>query len=418
MTPEPEPSAPARMPPAPGGDASSPFDRPGLLARVAPFAIVAMLAEASLALPPGIRSPPAAAASLVLLLATAAAFLLPWSRLPAWMPVMVPLLYTGSVLALILATGPTSGAGTAVLIPLVWTALFHRRWESACVVAAIVVTMVITSLTPVAVPGSVIARRVLLWASLGALISVAAHGLRDRIRRSQEERERLQARLRELSVMEDRDRIAAEIKDKVIQRIFAAGLSLQGVATLTDEPEVRSRVGATVEELDRVVRILRDSVYGFERRLHDRGLRREVLHLCAGLPSAPELSFAGPVDGALQPGARIQLLDVLRETLDLLGRHSAAARIAITASDDSCVTVVETEPPPGTGAGEAGPDFSGIRDRAAHSGIRLDIEPLPSGTRLALKIPFADTPGHGIPSQPGPHQDRAGLLAGPGVRRS
>jgi signal transduction histidine kinase len=90
-------------------------------------------------------------------------------------------------------------------------------------VAAIVVVEVIISLTPVAVADSVIARRVLLWASLGTLISVAAHGLRDGISRSQTERESLQERLRELSVIEDQERIAAELRGTVIQRIFAAG---------------------------------------------------------------------------------------------------------------------------------------------------------------------------------------------------
>jgi hypothetical protein len=104
---------------------------------------------------------------VLLLLAVAAAFLLPWPRLPVWASVFVPLLYTGSVLALILAAGATSGVGIVILVPLVWTALFHRRWESACVVAAIVVVEVIVSLTPVAAAHSVVARRVLLWALLG-----------------------------------------------------------------------------------------------------------------------------------------------------------------------------------------------------------------------------------------------------------
>ena len=71
-----------------------------------------------------------------------------------------------------------------ILIPLIWTALFHRVWESACVVVAIVAVEVVLSLTPVAAGDPVIARRVILWASLGAVISIATHGLRDRIRRS------------------------------------------------------------------------------------------------------------------------------------------------------------------------------------------------------------------------------------------
>ena len=165
------------------GAAGSPFQRPGLWARVAPFAIVAVLAEASLALPSGHESGGAVLASVLLLLGRAGV-LLPWSRLPRWLQVLVPLTCTGSVLALDLAAGFTSGVGIVILIPLVWTALFHRRWESVCVVAAVVAVEIIISLTPVAAPEAVITRRAVFWASLGALISVAAHGLRERIRRS------------------------------------------------------------------------------------------------------------------------------------------------------------------------------------------------------------------------------------------
>ena len=163
-----------------------------------------------------------------LLAATAAAFLLPWPRLPGWLTVLVPLAYTGSVLALLLAAGPTSGVGVVLLVPLVWTALFHRTWESGCVVAAIVATELVISLTPEPAPAAVLARRLLLWTLLGALVSVATHGLRDRIRRSQRATLTLQQQLREATVVADRDRIAASLKDQVIQRVFAAGLTLQG----------------------------------------------------------------------------------------------------------------------------------------------------------------------------------------------
>jgi hypothetical protein len=166
---EPEAGAPL----ADGRRAGYPFRGPGLLVRVGPFAAIAVLAEASLALPPGPASTWAAVVSVALLAAVAAAFLLPWSRLPGWLPVLVPLAYTGSVLALLLAAGTTSGVGIVILVPLIWTALFGRPWESACVVAAIVAVEVVISLTPVAVPDAVIARRVILWAALGAVISVA-----------------------------------------------------------------------------------------------------------------------------------------------------------------------------------------------------------------------------------------------------
>lgn len=112
-------------PAAPPDD--SPFRRAGLAGRLWPFAVVAILAEASLALPPVSHDWAALTVSLVLLLAVAVEFALPWQWMPAGLRVLVPLTYTGSVLALTLAGGPVSGIGVVVLIPLIWTALFHRR---------------------------------------------------------------------------------------------------------------------------------------------------------------------------------------------------------------------------------------------------------------------------------------------------
>jgi Histidine kinase len=326
---------------APGAAAGYPFRGPGLVARVVPFAAVAVLAEASLALPPGTQADPAVAASIILLLVTAAEFLLPWRRLPAWLSVLVPLTYTASVLALILAAGPTSGVGIVILIPLIWTALFHRKWESACIVAAIMILQGIISLTPVIDPDAVTLRRVLLWGALGVLISVAAHGLRDRIGRSQREGARLQERLREVTVMEDRERIAADLRDKVIQQIFGAGLTLEGAASLTTQPEVRRRLESSVADLDRAVRLVRVAIFGLGHRSPGRGLRQDVLELCGGLDPVPEVSFSGPVDGALNPGARAELLGLLGDALGVLGRESAPARVSIAAGDDSCQAVVE-----------------------------------------------------------------------------
>jgi signal transduction histidine kinase len=370
-----------------GEAVGGPFQGPGLRARALPFAVVAATAEASLLLPPGPQSWPAVIISVALLLAVAAAFTLPWARLPAWMPVLVPLAYTGSVLALILAAGATSGVGIVILIPLIWTALFHRPWESACVVAAIVAVEVTISLTPVLVPGAVLARRILLWACLGALISVAAHGLRDRVRRTQEESELLQRRLSERTVMADRDRIAADLQDKVIQRIFAAGLALQSAEAQAVRPEVRQRIGTAVGELDHAVRMLREAVFGLEHRLRGYGMRQEVLAVCAELDPAPEVSFTGPVDGALHPSAGAVLVESLRESLAVIGRYAPPVSIAVAADGDYCRAVIETGPmAPESGAGR---ELAALRDRGTEAGLSLDIEPTPGGTRLAWQMPLA-----------------------------
>ena len=373
--------------PAPGSAAGYPFRGPGLVARVVPFAAVAVLAEASLALPPGPQSQSAVIASIVLMLATAAEFALPWERLPAWLSVLVPLTYSASVLALVLAAGPTSGVGIVILIPVVWTALFHRRWESACIVAAIMLLQGIVSLTPVVAEDSVTARRVLLWGALGALISVAAHGLRARISRSQQESARLQERLREVTVMEDRERIAADLRDKVIQQIFGAGLTLQGAASLTTQREVRRRLESSVADLDRAVRLIRQAIFGLGHRSPGRGLRQDVLDLCGGLDPAPEVSFSGPVDRALNPGARAELLGLLREALGVLGNESVPARVSIAAGEDSCLAVVEAR---------SARELSALRAAAARAGARIDIEPVPGGTRLAWRFPAGAAVGGGV----------------------
>ncbi len=366
-----------------------PFHRPGLLVRAAPFAAIAVVAEASLALPPGPGSAWAVLASVLLLAAVAAAFLLPWPRLPGWLPVLVPLAYTGSVLALILAAGVTSGVGIVILIPLLWTALFHRMWESACVVLAIVAVEVILSLTPVFAGDAVIARRVILWASLGAVISIATHGLRDRIRHSQRQAAQLQDRLRELTVLEDRDRIAADLQDSVVQRIFAVSLDLVGAAALSREPDVRHRVESAVAALDEVLRIIRNTIFGLGQRRKDRGFREEILELCDQLSPAPEVSFTGPVDLGLLPGTGCQLLGILREAVSLIGRHSAPARIAITVTENSCVTVIEATPLPRSVADHAPVrEFAQLRDRATAAGMHIAIEPVPGATRFAWHIPL------------------------------
>ena len=280
-----------------------PFSGPGLLAKVAPFALVAVAAEASLALPPGTHAWPAVIVSLVLLAVTGLAFALPWNRLPAWASVLVPLIYTGSVLALTLAAGTVSGVGIVILVPLIWTTLFHRRWESACVVAAIVAAEIVVSLVQSA-PDAVIVRRVLLWAALGVLLAVATHGLRDRIRRSQEAAARLQERVAELMVVQERDRLAADLQSSVVQRVFAAGLSLQSVLAMVTKAEVRRRVEASVADLDDVIRLIRQAIFGLENRLATQGLRHQVLQLCADASPVPEITFAGPVDDALPPRTR------------------------------------------------------------------------------------------------------------------
>jgi signal transduction histidine kinase len=369
----------------------SPFSGPGLLARVGPFALVAVAAEASLVLPPRTRMSTALIVSLVLLAMMALAFLLPWDRLPAWTPVLVPLACTGWALALTLAAGTVSGIGLVVLIPLIWSVLFRRPWESACVVAAIVAAEIFMSVTQ-SVPDTVTARRVVLWAALGGLLAVSTHGLRDRIRRSQQVTAQLQERLRELSIIEDRDRLAAALQTNVVQRIFAAGLKLQGVLTLPLGAEARHEVESSVTDLDDAIRLIRQAIFGLENRLSGDGLRQRVLQLCAGQSPVPEIIFSGPIDNALPADASDQLLDVLQKAMALIGPDAVHTSVDLRSDDDLSVVVTWTSPGGPSADGRLERDFSLLRDSAGQAGIAVEVEPIQGGTRLAWSLPLCVSP--------------------------
>lgn len=236
-----------------------PFRGSRVGARMAPFAIGAVLAEISLLLPPGIHLAPAAYISGLLLVAVAAGILLlPWDRLPRRAAVIVPLVYCGAALALALATHRDSGVGVVVLIPLLWTALFHTKSESVAVVAAVVIVEFVISAVQHAVDATIL-RRVVLWALLATVVSVSVHSLRDRVRDAQRRSEQLRRRLRQVELTDDRLRIALKLQDEVVHRIFSATLTLRATPDAGESTQVH--VDKAVAELDQTVTVLRRAVF-------------------------------------------------------------------------------------------------------------------------------------------------------------
>ena len=388
----------------------TPVERDGLAVRIAPFAVVAVLAELSLALPPGPASMLDTVLSVVLLAATAGAVFLPWDRLPAWAPVTVPLLYTMSVLPLLLAAGGTaSGVGVVLFIPLAWTTLFHRPWESACVVAGILVVLFVTSLLPDEAPADFIIRRLLFWGLLTSMIAVAAHGLRARIRRSQEATARLQGRLRELSILQDRDRIASSLQDNVVQRLFAAGLSLQGIGLLVARPpEVSQRIDAVVHNLDEAIRLLRQSIFGLEHGLPEQGLRRSILdvsnELTPALGLVPEIALEGPIDTDVPPQVAGQLLATLREVLSHSGSAARATRVAVAVvarAGEVSLTVTDNGRRWSARTSADGIRLATLRNRARRLGGTLEVTSGEQGSSsLTWRVPVTTPASHGRPDEP------------------
>ena len=189
-----------------------------------------------------------------------------------------------------------------------------------------------------------------------------------------------EARPREITVIE-RDRIVAQLQDKVIQRVFRAGLTLQGAARLTADPEIRRLIQAATDELDHVIREVRGAVFGHEQRGDGRGLREKIIELSSRLVTAADISFIGPPDGTLDAATSAWLLETLRQALALIGEYATPTRVDITAGDNAHDIVIEATPL-GTHAGDPAARFDGLRARAEQAGIPVDIEFVPGGTRF------------------------------------
>jgi signal transduction histidine kinase len=160
------------------------------------------------------------------------------------------------------------------------------------------------------------------------------------------ENSRLHARVREMAVVEDRERIARDLHDTVIQRLFAAGLTLQGTARMVAQPEVAQRIEQVVDDLDVTIRHIRTAIFGLEvARLHGKSLREDILLVVAEasrvLGFAPQVRFDGPIDSLVPDDVAEQVVAVLREALSNVARHASArsVEVALDAEAELILTV-------------------------------------------------------------------------------
>lgn len=153
-----------------------------------------------------------------------------------------------------------------------------------------------------------------------------------------------EARLREaeqtLRVVEDRDRIARDLHDVVIQRLFAVGLAVQGVQSRSADGDASDRLAGVVDELDETIREIRSVIFSLQSTGTGRGLglRAEITQVIADekgvLGFEPRVLFDGVIDTAPDEIAA-QLLPTLREALSNVGRHAHAssARVSVSAGE-------------------------------------------------------------------------------------
>lgn len=218
------------------------------------------------------------------------------------------------------------------------------------------------------------------------------------------ENARLLARARELDIATERERIARDLHDTVIQRLFATGLSLQSAARLADQPEVEARIQAAVDELDLTVRDVRSSIFELNPPVSSsHGLRRQLLALgdefFDALGYSPTFRFDGPVDSAVPDTVAVHVIAVVREGLANIAKHAsspiAEVRVGIdegTAGNEVTVALDDA----GRGVLEGGTRGHGLANltaRATELGGAFEVLPRPGGgTSLRWRAPLRESP--------------------------
>ncbi|MFN2495902.1 MAG: GAF domain-containing protein [Pseudonocardiaceae bacterium] len=206
--------------------------------------------------------------------------------------------------------------------------------------------------------------------------------------RARDDRERL-------ALLEDRDRIARDLHDLVIQRLFATGLGLQGTARMTRNPELAQRLSAYVAALDDTIREIRQAIFSL-RSSDEKGasLRQDVLGVLREAAQVvgfePAVRFEGPVDSAVPTAVVPQLTAVLREALTNIGRHAGAssARVELAVTGTMVRLTVRDD---GVGLPEQRHEsgLGNLARRAEELGGWLDAHAVgPHGTELVWQVPL------------------------------
>lgn len=198
------------------------------------------------------------------------------------------------------------------------------------------------------------------------------------------------------AMLDERDRIAADLHDHVIQRLFAAGLSLQGVAASLSPGRASDRIVSTIDDLDNTISQIRSTIFQLQlvAPRDDPRIRARLLDVASDAAAAlgfePAVRFAGPIEDTLPSEIAADMVAVLREALSNIARHARAGRaeVEVTAGPDLLTLEVSDD-----GVGMCPPirlsGVANLRRRAERHGGTLTLAPRePAGTRLSWSIPL------------------------------
>ncbi|MET8764268.1 GAF domain-containing protein [Lentzea sp. NPDC004782] len=205
--------------------------------------------------------------------------------------------------------------------------------------------------------------------------------------------ENQQAR-RVVDVLEDRDRIARDLHDHVIQRLFATGMSLQGALTWVNHPEARRRVTKAVNQLDQTVLEIRTSIFDLQADSGDTGLRRRLLDIVAEITEnaevSPAIRMSGTIDSLVPDHIAEHAEAVVRETVTNALRHAHATELTLTVEAGDALIISMVDNGLGMPPEVARSGLRNLEQRAASLNGALTVADEPGGgTRVTWRVPLA-----------------------------
>ena len=196
-----------------------------------------------------------------------------------------------------------------------------------------------------------------------------------------------------LTILEDRDRIARDLHDHVIQRLFATGLSIQATASMMANSEVNARLQKSVDDLDETIKQIRTSIFQLRDAAEESSLRSSVLQVveqaAAVFGFTPRVRFDGPLDTVAQQGLVDDVQAVVREALSNAAKYAHATEVEVEVTTDGAGLVIAVVD---NGAGMANTKrrsgIANLRTRAEQRGGSLVIAQRPEGgTEVRWTVP-------------------------------
>ena len=177
------------------------------------------------------------------------------------------------------------------------------------------------------------------------------------------ENARLHQSVKVTSIQDDRQRLAGDLHDRVIQRLFGAGLSLQGIAGAANNDGLSDRLNAVITEIDDTIREIRSTIFELSLIDPEQGIRAQIIALLRELSQVVGFevrsAFDGPVDAGISDDVAEHLLATVREAVTNIGRHANATKadVLLSVHGDLCRLQVSDN---GRGMGGTGTTAGGL----------------------------------------------------------